>query len=587
MKKLAVCLVMILLLLSALAALAESPQAPTVPPESETVQAVEVVEEAAELALDSRGDQVKDLQKRLFVLGFTTGSIDGIYGNNTYTAVKEAEEYLRLIEQQAIDEEAAAAAAARAALATPEPSALPEGVTAVETPAITPEPTPVPTPAPTPQTAVDGVADLPLQEVIYGDVDGWYLCDVTLHSSGLAAKRVQRRLVVLNYLNDAADGIFGVNSQTALAAFQVKNGLEETGVADRETQRLLFSEDAQTGKKPVYNQLVLWSSGDIVKEVQQQLIMLGFMNGSASGVYDNNTQKGVMALEKYLYVIDHPDLKPKQTAAPQMEATDIEDSAANVEALAAEDPENNPYEEQHETVSAADSLGFEPTGVMSDALQRRLLEDGIPVYSDVLRKGDSGDDVVRVQRRLCSLGYLTTSGIDGLYGGGTEKAIAKFQERNRMERTGIADQAVQYTLFSADAVKSIKPYQIKVSVSDQKVYVYAADDYDNYTVLKKTFKCSTGTNSNPTPKGTFTNTGRGARWHYFKKFDCWAQYAWYIDGDIMFHSVLYDEQDESTLRSGSVWALGSKASHGCVRLAVEDAKWIWDNCSSGTTVVVY
>ena len=82
-----------------------------------------------------------------------------------------------------------------------------------------------------------------------------------------------------------------------------------------------------------------------------------------------------MALEKYLYVIDHPDLKPKQTAAPQMEATDIEDSAANVEALAAEDPENNPYEEQHETVSAADSLGFEPTGVMSDALQRRLLEE--------------------------------------------------------------------------------------------------------------------------------------------------------------------------------------------------------------------
>ena len=106
-------------------------------------------------------------------------------------------------------------------------------------------------------------------------------------------------------------------------------------------------------------------------------------------------------------------------------------------------------------------------------------------------------------------------------------------------------------------------------------------------MFKATFVCSTGLNATPTPKGTFTNTGRGARWHYFKKFKCWAQYAWYIDGDIMFHSVIYNKDDTSTLVKSTVNALGRKASHGCVRLSVEDAKWIWDNCTSGTTVIIY
>ena len=51
--------------------------------------------------------------------------------------------------------------------------------------------------------------------------------------------------------------------------------------------------------------------------------------------------------------------------------------------------------------------------------------------------------------------------------------------------------------------------------------------------------------------------------------------------------MLYSQRDTSTLRVNSVYALGSKASHGCVRLQVEDAQWIYENCDSGTVVVVY
>ena len=32
--------------------------------------------------------------------------------------------------------------------------------------------------------------------------------------------------------------------------------------------------------------------------------------------------------------------------------------------------------------------------------------------------------------------------------------------------------------------------------------------------------------------------------------------------------------------------LGTPASHGCIRLAVKNAKWLWENITDGTTVVI-
>lgn len=49
----------------------------------------------------------------------------------------------------------------------------------------------------------------------------------------------------------------------------------------------------------------------------------------------------------------------------------------------------------------------------------------------------------------------------------------------------------------------------------------------------------------------------------------------------------YSAQDPSRLAYNSYNRLGQTASHGCVRLNVEDAKWIYDNCPVGTKVTIY
>ncbi len=129
-------------------------------------------------------------------------------------------------------------------------------------------------------------------------------------------------------------------------------------------------------------------------------------------------------------------------------------------------------------------------------------------------------------------------------------------------------------------------FQLKVSTADQRVYAYAWNSRTNsYSTLARTMRCSTGLDKTPTPRGTFAGSPV-TRWGYFPKFKVWAQYLYRINGPILFHSVLYNSQSEDSVIQGSVYKLGQKASHGCVRLSVADAKWIYENCPAGTTVTV-
>lgn len=130
------------------------------------------------------------------------------------------------------------------------------------------------------------------------------------------------------------------------------------------------------------------------------------------------------------------------------------------------------------------------------------------------------------------------------------------------------------------------PYHIDVDIANQIVTVYDAKDDS----IVRQMICSTGY-GNLTPRGTFYMAqpkypAERQEWYYFGEYEVYAKYASRIDGPFLFHSILY-----KSTRSGPTWAsvhaLGSKASHGCVRLQVEDAKWVAENCMPGTRVDMF
>lgn len=91
--------------------------------------------------------------------------------------------------------------------------------------------------------------------------------------------------------------------------------------------------------------------------------------------------------------------------------------------------------------------------------------------------------------------------------------------------------------------------------------------------------CSPGAPSSPTVKGVFTVQAKG---YGFYSYDSWQYYYTQFYGDYLFHSTTYNED-------GSVQddRLGIQLSHGCVRLDMNNSKWIYDNIPTGTTVVIY
>ena len=92
--------------------------------------------------------------------------------------------------------------------------------------------------------------------------------------------------------------------------------------------------------------------------------------------------------------------------------------------------------------------------------------------------------------------------------------------------------------------------------------------------------CAPGTAATPTVSGEFTVQGKG---YYFDSGS--SRCYWYTQfyGNYLFHSVLYSKYT-GALVDGRV---GIPLSHGCVRLEINNAKWIYDNVPRGTKVVVY
>lgn len=128
-------------------------------------------------------------------------------------------------------------------------------------------------------------------------------------------------------------------------------------------------------------------------------------------------------------------------------------------------------------------------------------------------------------------------------------------------------------------IESNTPYFVYVNLNDQKTYVYEGTS-NNWT-LEKEFDCSTGIESEATPKGVYTVTGRGD-WFYSDQYEQGGKYWVQFWGDYLFHSLPYDES-QSTIVD---YTLGVPASHGCIRLAVEDSKWLFDNMPDDTKVII-
>ncbi|MGU8378960.1 L,D-transpeptidase [Clostridium perfringens] len=123
-------------------------------------------------------------------------------------------------------------------------------------------------------------------------------------------------------------------------------------------------------------------------------------------------------------------------------------------------------------------------------------------------------------------------------------------------------------------------YLVFVNIAEQKTYVYEGSKND--WTLDKTFTCSTGIEGKETPVGIFTVQTR-APWFFSPKYGQGGKYYVQFMGNYLFHSIPFNS-DKTTVSDPT---LGVPASHGCIRLSVEDSKWLYDNVQNGSKIIIY
>lgn len=376
---------------------------------------------------------------------------------------------------------------------------------------------------------------------------------------------IQQRLSDLGYYSGKISGNFLDATRAAVCLFQAEYGLEETGVVDGETEALLMSAE--------YRVLQNGDNGDDVTRLQERLSSLGYFSQKATGKYRAITASAVKAFQQ------HNGLEATGTAS-----LDTQRLLFSPSALA-------------KGASPTPTPG--PDSDVGDIGDMVIAGDGeeLEAYESKLSRGSKGENVKKVQTRLTELGFFEGP-ISGNYMNQTLAAVKAFQQHNGMSASGITDEATWNMLFNSEDVLDTSatarptpeptpiPYAITVDVRNQVTIVYGRDENGEYTVPVKRMICSTGTKATPSDVGEWTLTGRKARWCYFPTWGSHAQYWTRITPSIAFHSVIYNAVSNTALSTKSYNKLGQRASHGCIRLLLSDARWIYENIGEGVVVTI-
>ncbi len=245
---------------------------------------------------------------------------------------------------------------------------------------------------------------------------------------GELVKKLQKRLTELGYYKSTCDGNFGYVTQTAVKAFQKKNGLTQTGVADENTQKKLYSSSALSANATVSNNnddkkddaadetsLKKGSRGEAVKKLQQRLKELGYYAYGCDGDYGYRTVAAVKAFQK-------KNGLTQDGIAGSVTLKKLNSSSAIPAKEEVKDDADNGDDKKDEEVQDEETL----------------------------RKGSKGEAVKKLQQRLKDLGYYTP-GVDSSYGDKTAAAVKAFQKKNGLTADGVAGASTLKKLYDDSA----------------------------------------------------------------------------------------------------------------------------------------
>ncbi|MEA5618651.1 peptidoglycan-binding protein [Cronbergia sp. UHCC 0137] len=197
------------------------------------------------LKLGSQGERVSELQASLKLLGFYTGAVDGIYQETTANAVSRFKQAAGLSPDGIVDTitwQKLFPSTSSETSTIPQPNPINSftvptlPTTTNPKPATSKPPTPKPTISQKNRTVQPTPPNKRLPHIQYTP-EGWPI--LRLKMRGADVLKLQQQLHRLGFLKGALDGDFGVTTEAAVKAAQIRYKLEADGVVGRATWEVL------------------------------------------------------------------------------------------------------------------------------------------------------------------------------------------------------------------------------------------------------------------------------------------------------------------------------------------------------------
>lgn len=124
-------------------------------------------------------------------------------------------------------------------------------------------------------------------------------------------------------------------------------------------------------------------------------------------------------------------------------------------------------------------------------------------------------------------------------------------------------------------------YTLDVNLTNQNINVIKKDK------VLKNIKCSTGIlgdQETETPLGIFNIQCKG-EYFYSNKYKEGARYYIKFFSNYLIHSIPVDKK--GNIIEDEKKKIGFPASHGCIRISIQDAEWIYNNIPEGSSVIIH
>ena len=124
-------------------------------------------------------------------------------------------------------------------------------------------------------------------------------------------------------------------------------------------------------------------------------------------------------------------------------------------------------------------------------------------------------------------------------------------------------------------------YIIDVSITNQKMKILK-----DGKVVKES-DCSTGElgdSETETPLGTFNIQSKG-EYFFSNKYQEGARYYIKFFSNYLIHSIPVDKKGNIIEEEKS--KIGNPVSHGCIRISMENSKWVYENVPQGSQIMIH